>query len=245
MAQATVTVDRQSPTSSDIDEGEGVEEEDHEGTASAGRFMCTPQSFPPTPISRAHVMTRYSQFSDDILFLARDHLRLDQHTTCEDETTRLTADFLRRQERLAVLNNHDAADGIRLTCGQHCATKVGSTLYSSIRAMVPVLRNRYVFFQISVMVQELLPSLSIGLSTPEMPLSTLVGAFSNSVGLCSTGQILMSTRWFGNPGDNCYGSGSTVGVLVYLDGSNPIRSWDGDMVRALVTFTVDGQSVKI
>ncbi|CAN0427350.1 unnamed protein product, partial [Discosporangium mesarthrocarpum] len=149
------------------------------------------------------------------------------------------------QERLAVLNAHDAADGIALTCGQHCATKIGSALYSSIRAMVPVLRNRYVFFQISVMVQELLPSLGIGLSTPEMPLSTLVGAFSNSVGLCSTGQILMSTRWFGFPGEYCFGSGSTVGVLVYLDGSRPFRSWDGDMVRALVTFTVDGRLVQV
>ncbi|CAN0531254.1 unnamed protein product, partial [Ectocarpus sp. 8 AP-2014] len=41
--------------------------------------MCTPQSFPPTPVSRAHVMARTSQFSDDVLFLARDHLRLGEN----------------------------------------------------------------------------------------------------------------------------------------------------------------------
>jgi hypothetical protein len=82
-----------------------------------------------------------------VLFLARDHLRLDEHSKCNDETTRLTAEFLKRQARLAVLNGHGAADGIVLTCGHHCATKIGTALYSSVRAMVPVLRNRYVFFQ--------------------------------------------------------------------------------------------------
>lgn len=46
---------------------------------SVGSFMCTPQSFPPTPVSRAHVMARTSQFSDDILFLARDQLRLGEN----------------------------------------------------------------------------------------------------------------------------------------------------------------------
>jgi hypothetical protein len=91
--------------------------------------------------------SRSTQFADDVLFLARDHLRLDEHSKCNDETTRLTAEFLKRQARLAVLNGHGAADGIVLTCGHHCATKIGTALYSSVRAMVPVLRNRYVFFQ--------------------------------------------------------------------------------------------------
>ncbi|CAN0404483.1 unnamed protein product, partial [Hapterophycus canaliculatus] len=69
-------------------------------------------------------------------------------------------------------------------------TKVGPSLYSSARAMVPVLRNRHVYFQVSCMREgPLAPSVGVGLSTPEMPLSTLVGAFSNSVGLCSTGQV--------------------------------------------------------
>lgn len=56
--------------------------------------------------------------------------------------TRATADFLRRQQRLAVLDGNDACEGIVLTCGHHRATKVGPSLYSSARAMVPVLRNR-------------------------------------------------------------------------------------------------------
>lgn len=52
---------------------------------------------------------------------------------------------------------------------------------------------RHVYFQVSCMRDgPLAPSIGVGLSTPEMPLSTLVGAFSNSVGICSTGQVSFS-----------------------------------------------------
>lgn len=48
-----------------------------------------------------------------------------------------------------MFNAEDTASGIVLSCGGHCATKVGSsTIYTSTRGMVPVLRNRYVFFQV-------------------------------------------------------------------------------------------------
>lgn len=57
----------------------------------------------------------------------------------------------------------------------------------------------------------------------------------------------MSSRWYGAPGEYAMRKGcmSTVGVLVYLDGSRPFRSWDGDMVRALVCFSVDGRLVRV
>lgn len=61
-------------------------------------------------------------------------------------------------------------------------------------------------------------------------------------------QILMSSRWYGEPGEFAMrkaGMMTTVGVLVYLDGSRPFRSWDGDMVRALVSFSVDGRLVRV
>ena len=51
--------------------------------------MCTPQSFPPTPVSRANVLARSSKFSDDLLFLARDQLRLGENLKPGvDETVR-------------------------------------------------------------------------------------------------------------------------------------------------------------
>lgn len=38
---------------------------------------------------------------------------------------------------------------------------------------------------------------------------------------------------------------STVGVLVYLDGARSFRSWDGEMVRAFVCFSIDGHLVRV
>lgn len=57
----------------------------------------------------------------------------------------------------------------------------------------------------------------------------------------------MSSRWYGKPGQYAMRKTgvSTVGVLVYLDGSRPFRSWDGDMVRALVCFGVDDRLVRV
>lgn len=91
--EATVTVgDRGTPNGGgafDDDEGESDDSRGGAGTGSAGPFMCTPQSFPPTPVSRAHVMARTSQFADDILFLARDQLRLGENLKPGvDETVR-------------------------------------------------------------------------------------------------------------------------------------------------------------
>ena len=57
----------------------------------------------------------------------------------------------------------------------------------------------------------------------------------------------MSSRWYGLPGEYALRKKgmSTVGVLVFLDGSHPFRSWDGDMVRARVYFSVDGRLVHV
>lgn len=59
--------------------------------------------------------------------------------------------------------------------------------------------------------------------------------------------MLMSSRWYGVPGEYAVRKNgmSTVGVLVYLDGSRSFRSWDGDMIRALVCFSVDGRLVRV
>ncbi|CAM9383163.1 unnamed protein product, partial [Chrysoparadoxa australica] len=237
--QATVAV---KGASSDEEEDSDLSDDEAEGEeddAVPVMSLVTPQSFPPTPISRSRVMSRSSQFADDVLYLARDQLRLDQHARCPDETTRFTAEYLKERSQLAVLNGHDSAPGIVLTHGQHCATKVASGLYSSIRAMVPVLHNRYVFFQFSVMAQKgAIPHLSVGLSTQDMPLNTLVGSWGHSIGLCSTGQVLQASRWYGCLGTCAFGVGATVGVLVHLASCQPFASWDGDMVKAYVTFVV-------
>ena len=95
-------------------------------------------------------MARSTQFAEDVLFLARDQLRVEQYSSSRNSKTRAVAVALRQQSRLAVWNASDTGAGIALTCGQHCAQKTGNTLYCSTRAMVPVLRNCPVYFEVAV-----------------------------------------------------------------------------------------------
>jgi hypothetical protein len=142
------------------------------------------------------------------------------------------------------------ASGIELTCGQHIAAKVGNMMYCGTRSMVPVLRNCWVYFEMLVIprpvgnlvVRASVATLSIGLSTGEMPPNTLVGAWQGSVGLCSTGQILMAGQWCA-PVDSfmsAYPDSATVGCLVCLDDDSAFETWDGVMVTAGVIFSVNG-----
>ena len=69
-----------------------------------------------------------------------------------------------------------------------------------------------------------------------MPSNTLVGAWSGSVGLCTTGQILTAGQWC-SPGEPySWPVGATVGVLVNLDDSSALEHWDGVMITAQVTY---------
>ena len=214
-------------------------------------FMCTPKSFPPTPGSRRLVLARGNRFAEDVIFLAREKLRVEGGLHSNNERTRAMAMALREGSRLAVFNAADVGNGIALSCGQHIATKVGSVLYCSTRSMVPILRNCFVYFEMSVLaqfdgsstgLQTSMATLSIGLSTLEMPLNTLVGSWQGSIGMVTTGQILTAGQW-GSPGDtslSSYGEGATVGCLVCLDDGSAFETWDGVMVTAAVTFNVNG-----
>jgi hypothetical protein len=82
-------------------------------------FMCTPQSFPPTPASRRMVLARGTRFADDVVFLARDQLRVHDGLGSSNERTREMAEALKQGKRLAVFDADDASAGIDLTCGQH------------------------------------------------------------------------------------------------------------------------------
>lgn len=230
------------------------EAEDTSASSSPGSpFMCTPQSFPPTPSSRRMVMARGTRFADDVIFLARDQLRVHDALDSKNERTREMALALTQGKRLAVFDADDASAGIDLTCGQHVCTKVGNMLYCSTRSMVPILRNCFVYFEMTVLPKpsgNLIPqasmaTLSIGLSTKEMPPNTLVGAWKGSVGLCTTGQMLTAGQWCSpvDPIMSSYGDRATVGCLVCLDDGSAFETWDGVMVTASVTFSVNGRIV--
>lgn len=95
-------------------------------------FMCTPQSFPPTPASRRMVLSRGSRFADDVVFLARDQLRVHDGLGSTNERTREMAESLKEGKRLAVFDAEDASDGIELTCGQHVRVALSMTCISSV-----------------------------------------------------------------------------------------------------------------
>jgi len=209
-------------------------------------FMCTPKSFPPTPSSRANVLAKGSRFSDDVIFLARDILRLEEGLGSNNIHTKAMAKALRESRKLASFNPSDASGGISLTRGRHCASKSGNDLYASVRGMIPIPRNCYVYFEMSISTPSFLlhhASLSLGLSTLEMPLNALVGAWKSSVGLCSTSQILIASQWYSPLYPQPYSGSSTVGCLVILDDQTIVETWDGVMVIAKIVFNVDGKLV--
>ena len=119
--------------------------------------------------------------------------------------------------------------------------------------MVPLLRNCFVYFEMTVqpkpsgniIPQVSMATLSIGLSTKEMPPNTLVGAWKGSVGLCTTGQMLTAGQWCSpvDPTMSSFGDRATVGCLVCLDDGSAFETWDGVMVTAAVTFNVNGRIV--
>jgi hypothetical protein len=242
----------QGSTNYDYDDGESVSEsvssDSQNSSGSSSIFMRTPTSFPPTPTSRLYYFDRGSRFTEHVVCLARDQLRVVRGVGNHNEQTRAMSKALIDGSRLAVFDAAQAGSGIALSCGQHIATKVGNSLYCSARSMIPVMRNSYVYFEISVSPPPptaamgdasgggggggggsmLLPqvvdaaTLSVGLSTLALPLDTLVGVCKGSVGLCSTGQILHAGQWLSPSSvhDSSYGSNSTVGCLVYLDDSS-------------------------
>jgi hypothetical protein len=210
-------------------------------------FMCTPQSFPPTPHSRQMVIAQRSQLSDDVVFLARDRLRVHDGLGSDNVRTRERSQALEDAKRLAIFA-YDKDSGIELTCGKHIATKGGDMYYASARSMVAILRNCFVYFEFTVLPRlgsPALATLAIGLSTEEMPPNTLVGAWQFSVGLCTTGQILMAGQWCSpaDPAKFSYGIGSTVGCLVCLDDDKAYETWDGVMVKAAIRLNVNGVMV--
>ncbi|KAF4141778.1 hypothetical protein GN958_ATG09023 [Phytophthora infestans] len=206
---------------------------------------ATPRSIPVSPLARKRVQLAFSNFSDDVLYQARDRLRQERAAT-------LTGD---QGLRVPRFNAHDCHEDIYLSCGRHCASKAGTGMYRSVRASVPLQKNRFVYFEMTLQqgrtpargtnqsssrVETLSQaargsssllanvgnpndragidaSVCIGLSTRLMPLNTLVGASKYSIGFYSAGHVLVGTERRRSIGvGRKYGFQSTVGVLAQV-----------------------------
>ena len=214
------------------------------------RCAVTPRSIPASPHSRTRVQTAFSNFSDDVLYKARDQLRRERAAMVPGE-----------QQIIPTFNPIDSHEDIFLSCGLHSASKLGTGLYRSCRATKQILRNRYVYFQMSISalcgrapvpsdagrVQNLQNGICVGLSTSSMPLNTLVGTWKQSIGFYSSGHIIAGSQWKNYVSvDASYGSGNTVGVLVYIDEANSMitEGDDAAMMSVRVQFLIDGRALR-
>lgn len=233
---------------------------------SSSLSMCTPMSFPPSPNFRASVLAYGHTITEDVVYSARDQLRRAQQLTASDLAVREVAAYLATREALAIFNSADSDRSIMLTRGGHCAAKrqtalageegqqsmlpidqlepgaIGACHDASARAMVPVLHNRYVYFQFSILdendagtsatplgpakgVEAATDAITVGLSTQQLPLDSPIGSKYRSIGLRSDGRLLFEglSYDFENPNTKAgasFGVGSTIGILVYRDDSS-------------------------
>ena len=193
----------------------------------------SPASFPSTPFSRARVMNRCYERVDSLMFAARDKLRLEAQSASRDAYSRSAALKARTHGQYAVFDSKQASDGLALTCGNHCAMKVGKGLCCSCRAMMPIPVNTLVYLEFSITTSGTqIPSISVGLGPPDAPLNVMVGSWPCSVGLYSDGQLLIDSRWFQSVSNNdgSLNAGTTVGFLIYIpDSSIPKRLSEGHL----------------
>lgn len=180
----------------------------------------SPASFPPTPFSRARVMSHSTERVVSTMFAARDRLRMEAQSASRDEYSRKAAVEAQSSGQMAVFDARQTSDGLALTCGNHCALKVGKGMCCSSRAMMPVPVNTFVYIEFSVTAQAgQTPLLALGLAPPDFPLNAIVGSWPRSFSLYQDGQLFIGSKWFQGSG-SIIEAGSTIGFLVYLPGTS-------------------------
>eukprot|EP01036_Dinobryon_divergens_P023202 gene23202-31523_t len=185
----------------------------------------SPASFPSTPFSRMEIMNRTTEKVDSVMFAARDRLRLEAQSVSRDEFSRRAAFAAQSSGQMAIFDPSQTSSGVALTCGNHCAAKVGNGLCSCCRSMVSVMFDTFVYIEFSVTVSNgQVPSFGIGLSPPDCPLNVMVGSWPSSVGIYTDGQMLVGSHWFQPLARLRFDPGCTVGMLVYVGSSSSSSS---------------------
>ena len=207
------------------------------------QIAITPHSIPASPLARIRVQNAFNHFSDDVLYQARDQLRRERAETLTGAP----------QPAAPTFDPQDSHQDIILSCGLHCASKVGTGLYRSCRATLPIRPNRSVYFQMSIITSSSPINdvsdgegqhngICIGLATKDMPLNTLVGTWKQSIGFYSSGHIIAGSQWRNYVSvESSFDGGNTVGVLVYIDEEDRIRTDEGESIGAKVQFLIDGR----
>lgn len=105
-------------------------------------------------------MNRRSHQLDSVMFAVRDQLRLLGQSQSRDPSARQSAETARRRGQLAVFDSgatsgsqmvaHVMGEGVALSCGNHCAMKVGKGLCASVRSTIPIPFDTYVYVEFSI-----------------------------------------------------------------------------------------------
>lgn len=97
--------------------------------------LCSPASFPSTPCSLAKVLTRSSGRVDDVMYMARDKLRMNESYKSTDSVSKTIASEARQSGKVsaAAFDPVFVSNGLYLSSGNHCAQKLGSGLCNSCR----------------------------------------------------------------------------------------------------------------
>jgi hypothetical protein len=148
--------------------------------------IASPTSFPTTPFSRAKVVNRNAEKVISTIFSARDVLRLEMLSTSNDEYSRNAAVAAKMSKKMAVFDPSQTSEGLSLACGNHCLMKAGKGLCYSSRSMLPLRADAaYIYYEFSVTAtnNHTPVVLSLGFSSAESPLSTMVGSSALSLGV--------------------------------------------------------------
>jgi len=133
-----------------------------------------------------------------------------------------------------TFNPEDKHKDIVLKYTNNAAMKKASSLYRSVRVNTPIMFNKRVYFEMHFLYQVENGGICIGLSTQNMPLSNLLGTHSESIGLYSTGNLVVKNKWeiFSKP----FTEGDTIGCLIYLDEKK-------DTITPEINYYINGQHI--
>ena len=127
--------------------------------------VCSPMSFPSSPMARDELIANFSRFTDDVVYRARDELRCSAGTFYESPATSRGSSALSDDGDLtddtdAGLSVHPIAHfgpepykchrDVQLSCAGHLATKLGGGLFCSVRANLPLKERRWTYFEMHV-----------------------------------------------------------------------------------------------
>mmetsp|Transcript_12217 Transcript_12217/g.18484 ORF Transcript_12217/g.18484 Transcript_12217/m.18484 type:complete len:584 (-) Transcript_12217:287-2038(-) len=179
----------------------------------------TPGSFPPSPESRAACMSRSTERANNLVFIARDKLRLQAREVAErDEHQRRLASKLLVKGKFGTFDPYHTSQCIRLSNGNHSAYRhltvspaqgvrsspvtdpLGNLQPCSTRATLPVMRNAFVYLEFFIRSlrapsaqngteDSCHPGVAVGLASCDFPIDSMVGKSERSIGLSCDGVV--------------------------------------------------------